>query len=173
MSWVTPLFVPGESASVLAEGLLCHCGQGLLSCYSIELLSNCSGELGVPLELWQDTQGFSRVAAGDSELLSSWGGTLGIPSVLRWGTLSLSPVGGTEFLSICSGASSHVVLRQLVSSRDVLGGSCFFFFFFFWQYWGGYSLVLTWIFTLAVVGINSVFVIGWILSSCGVQAHAY
>ena len=60
MSWVTPLFVPGESASVLAEGLLCHCGQGLLSCYSIELLSNCSGELGVPLELQQVIQGFFR-----------------------------------------------------------------------------------------------------------------
>ena len=61
MSWVTPLFVPGESATVLAEGLLCHCGQGLLSCYSIGLLSNYSGEVGVPLELQQIVWGFFRV----------------------------------------------------------------------------------------------------------------
>ena len=73
---MTPLFVPGESTSVLAEGLLCHCGQGLLSYYSIGLLSNCSGELGVPLELQQVIQGFFRVAVVP-------------PLILQWGRSSL------------------------------------------------------------------------------------
>ena len=36
------------------------------------LLSSCEGELGVPLELWWETQGSSRVAAVDSELLLSF-----------------------------------------------------------------------------------------------------
>ena len=51
----------GESASVLGEGVLCHCGQGLLSCYSIRLLSNCSGELRVPLGLQKIVWDFFRV----------------------------------------------------------------------------------------------------------------
>ena len=76
MSWVTLLFVLGESTSVLAEGLLCHCGQGLLSCFSIRLFSNCTGELGVPLELQQVIQGFFRVAVGP-------------PVILEWGRSSL------------------------------------------------------------------------------------
>jgi len=43
--------VLGEYTSVLAAGLLCHHGQGLLSCFSIWLLSNYSRELGVHREL--------------------------------------------------------------------------------------------------------------------------
>ena len=73
---MTPLFVPGESASVLADGPLCHCGQGLLSCYRIGLLSNCSGELEVPLELQQIIRGFFRVVVEP-------------PLELQWGRCSL------------------------------------------------------------------------------------
>ena len=69
---VTVLFVPGESTSVLAEGLLCHCGQGLLSCFSIGLFLNYSGELRVPLELQQVIQGFFRVAV-EPPLILQWG----------------------------------------------------------------------------------------------------
>ena len=38
-----------------------------------------------------------------------------------------------------------------------------------WQCVGSYSLVLAWIFSLVVVGVNSVFVVGLIFSSCAVQ----
>ena len=38
------------------------------------------------------------------------------------------------------------------------------------QFPSGYSLVLAWVFTLVVVGVNSVVVVGLILSNCDVQA---
>ena len=38
------------------------------------------------------------------------------------------------------------------------------------QFSCGYSLVLAWVLTLVVVGVNSVVVVGMILSNCDVQA---
>ena len=38
------------------------------------------------------------------------------------------------------------------------------------QFPSGYSLVLAWVFTLVVVGVNSVVVVGLIISNCDVQA---
>ena len=70
----------------------------------------------------------------------------------------------TGFLSTCGGASSQAVLGLLVSSRDVHDGSC-------------QVAVCQWlltsigmVFTLVVVGVNSVAVVGSILSICGVQS---
>ena len=37
------------------------------------------------------------------------------------------------------------------------------------QFPSGYSLVLAWVFTLVVVGVNSVVVVGLSLSNCDVQ----
>lgn len=60
---------------------------------------------------------------------------------------------------------SRDILGRLVSSRDVQVGfsrviMCV----------GDYSLVLTWDFSVDMVGVNSVVVVGSILSSCGVLA---
>ena len=52
-----------------------------------------------------------------------------------------------------------------MSSRDVQGGSCLA------AMSGGYSLVLAWDFSIIVVGVNSVVVVGLILFS--VQASLY
>ena len=62
------------------------------------------------------------------------------------------------------GASSRVVLGRLFSSRDVQYGSPLV------EFPSDYSLVLAWIFTLVVVGVNSVVAVGLILSNCDVQA---
>ena len=50
--------------------------RGPISCYFLGLLSNCSRELGVPLELQQVTQGSFRVVVAP-------------PLKLRWGRSSL------------------------------------------------------------------------------------
>ena len=92
--------------------------------------------LRVPLELWWVTWGFSRVWEGYSGSLST-----------------------------CGGGSSRVVLGQLVSRRDVQGGSCLV------AMSGGYSLDLAWNCSIIVVGVNSVVVVGSILFS--VQASLY
>lgn len=68
------------------------------------------------------------------------------------------------FLSCCVGASCRVVLGSFISCRDVKGGS------FLVAMLGGYLLVLVWVFILDMVGVNSVVVVGLILSNCGVQA---
>ena len=58
-----------------------------------------------------------------------------------------------------------MVLGRLVSSRDVQGGSCLV------AMSSGYSLVLAWNFSIIVLGVNSVVVVGLILFS--VQASFY
>ena len=73
---------------------------------------------------------------------------LGVPLELGWYSV---------FLVTCSGASSRVVLGQLISSRDVKGGSCIV------AMSGGYSLGFSWDYSNFVVGFNSVVVVDSIL----------
>ena len=115
----------------------------------LRLISSCNGELGVPLKLQHGNHIASWIEVGNSGFPLSCGRILRVSLELQQGTQSsfrvgvdtrgsfhsevgnsvfVSSWGDSEFLSIFSGASSHVVLRQLVSSRDVLGGSFFFFF---------------------------------------------
>lgn len=62
MSWGnSTLVLPGESASLLAGRILCHYSQGILSCYSIELLLSCGGGFWVLLEVGKVTWGSFRV----------------------------------------------------------------------------------------------------------------
>ena len=68
------------------------------------------------------------------------------------------------FLSSYSGSSSRIVLGRLISSRDVQGGSCLFVI----CRWLVTSLPF--VFSLVVVIVNSVVVVGSSLSSCGVNA---
>ena len=103
-------------------------------------------ELSVPLELQLGSQGSTRAVVGNLGFLSSLEGYSGS-------------------LSTCGGASSQVVLGQLVSSRDVQGGSCLV------AMSGGYSLDLAWNCSIIVVGVNSVVVAGSILFS--VQTSLY
>ena len=132
---------------------------------------SCFGELGVPLELKEVTQSTSCVAVAtlcssqiavlDSGFHSIHGGELGIPLDLR---------GYSGFLSTYNGASSRVVLQQLVSSRDVQDGSCLV------SMLCGNSLVLAQDFPIIVVGVrcscgrfNSPVVECKLLSACGVK----
>ena len=103
-------------------------------------------ELSVPLELQLGSQGSTRAVVGNLGFLSSLEGYSGS-------------------LSTCGGASSQVVLGQLVSSRDVQGGSCLV------AISGGYSQDLAWNCSIIVVGVNSVVVVGSILFS--VQTSLY
>ena len=145
------------------------------------VLSTFSRGVGPPLELLWRTQCSSQVKRGDSEYLlccsgnscSSQvtvpdsgfhlihGGELGIPLDL-WGY--------SGFLSTYSGASSRVVLQQLISSKDVQYGSCLV------SMLGGNSLVLAWDFPIVLVGVscscggfNSPVVECKLLSTCGVR----
>lgn len=85
-------------------------------------------------------------------------------------------MGNLGFLSSCDGklgfslelqpecqTSSQVVLGQLISSRDVQGCSCLF------AMLGSYSRILAWDFSILVLRVNSVVVVGLILSICGVR----
>ena len=100
--------------------------------------------------------------------LSSCSIGLTVPLEPWWGTQDSSRVGGySGFLSTCGGASSQVVLGRLVSSRDVQSASCLF------PILGGYSLVLAWDFSIVVVGVNSVVVVGLVLSTGVVQTPLY
>lgn len=78
------------------------------------LISSCSGELGVPLEIWQETQGFSQVQTGESGFLSNCitnsgfisrgNRDLGFPLELQKGSQAsiLVEVGNSDFLSRCN-----------------------------------------------------------------------
>ena len=70
----------------------------------------------------------------------------------------------TVFLVTCSGASCQVLLGQLISSRDVQGGSCLV------AMMGVFSLVLARGYSLLVVRVQSVVAGVSSLSSGGVQA---
>ena len=72
--------------------------------------------------------------------------------------------GCSVLISSCHGASCQVVLGHFISCREVQGCSCLVAMLV------GYSLVLAWVFTLDMVEVNSVVVVGSIPSSCGVQA---
>ena len=114
-------------------------------------LSRCGGKL--------------RVAARDSELLWSFGGNSGFISCcstgprvtlgLWWGIQCAYPVAVGLSLELSRGNSS---LAGMCRMAPVLQ-----------QCVGGYSLVLAWIFSIAVVRVNSVFVVGLIFSSFCVQ----
>lgn len=58
-----PQFFPGSPSKILASGPF--------SCYSLGFLSNCSGELEVPLELQHVTRGSFRVTV-ESPLKLQW-----------------------------------------------------------------------------------------------------
>ena len=58
----------------------------------------------------------------------------------------------TVFLVTCSGASCQVLLGQLISSRDVQGGSCLV------AMMGGCSIVMARDYSIVVVGVHSVVV---------------
>ena len=98
-----------------------------------------------PLELQPGTRASTLVAMGISGFHSSWGGTQG-SSRLAVGPPLMLPWGNSSLAGMFRVAP---VLLQCV---------------------GGYSLVLTRDYCLLVVGVNSVVVVGSILSSCGVQA---
>ena len=93
----------------------------------------------------------SRMATGNLGFLLSCNGKLGFSLELQLGCQT----------------SSRVVLWQLISSRDVQGGSCLV------AMLGGCSRILAWDFSILVLGVNSVVVVGLILSSDGVQTPLY
>ena len=134
---------------------------------NVGFLSSSSGRLRVPVKLQQVTQSSSRVLVGsqgssqvvawDTEFHSSHGRELGVPlelgGVFRvhlklpWGLLSTSP-GTSCLVQGCSGGGGSVLLQCV----------------------GAYSVVLAWVFTLDIVGVNSVVVVCSGFTSCGVQA---
>ena len=143
------------------SGFILICSRGVDPSLNLQVgtqgSSRVSAEkLGVS-RVASGNSGSSRVVAGNLGFHASCHGDLGFPFMLGW---------YSGFLT-CSGASSHVVLGQLISSRDVQGGSCLVAMF------QGYSLLLAWDFSIFVVGFNSVVVVGLILSIGGVKSPHY
>ena len=71
------------------------------------------------------------------------------------------------FLSNRGRPSFLIILRSLISSKDVQGGS------YLIVMSGDYSLVLAWDFSIVVVLVTFVVVVGLIISSGGVQSPLY
>ena len=151
---------------------------------------NCDRELGVPLEWQQQSQTSSQIEARNLIFLSRCDGKLGVAakdSELLW-----SFVGNSGFILCCSAGprvtielwwgmqcASQVAVGlslELPRGNSSLAGMCRMA-SVLQQSVGGYSLVLAWIFSLVVVGVNSVLwwirfslvVLCKILYSCGVN----
>ena len=105
------LFLPGESTTVLPGSLLCHCGQGILSCYSIVFQSNCSGELGISLEFQHGTQGSFKLWWS---LLLNCTGIDPLEVMRRLAPVLLQSVGLYSLVAV--GIHSLFVVGQLLSS---------------------------------------------------------
>ena len=105
------LFLPGESTMVLPGSLLCHCGQGILSCYSIVFQSNCSGELGISLEFQHGTQGSFKLWWS---LLLNCTGIDPLEVMHRLAPVLLQSVGLYSLVAV--GIHSLFVVGQLLSS---------------------------------------------------------
>ena len=157
-------------------------GPSQIASGGLGLVLNCDRELRVPHEWQQQSRTSSEVEAGNLVFLLRCGGKLGIATRdldLLWsfgrnsGFISYCSMGPRVTLELWWGmqCDSPVVVRlslELSRSNSSLAGMCRMA-PVSQQCVGGYSLFLAWIFSLVVVGVNSVFVVDSIFSSCAVQ----
>ena len=129
-------------------------------------LLSLSRAVGPLLKLKLGIQGYSQVAVGDSGFLSSY--SLGLRVTLKPWRVSQ---GSSQFGTGVQGSSrvSRGFLSSRIGTSHLLQG-CAGWVLSCSNVRRHNSLVLVWVFTLDMVGVNSVAAVGSILSSCSVQA---